>query len=276
MHIIDTHNHFWKYNKSEFGWIDDSKKRIRQDFLPEMLEKEINQTGITGVISIQARQNIEETDWLLKLAGENNFIYGIVGWLPLIDPKNETLLEKYSSDPYLKGIRHVLHDEEDPDYILRKDFNMGIKLLKKFNLVYDILIFEKHLSQTISFVDQNPNQYFVLDHIAKPLIRLNILSPWKEQITELAKRENVYCKISGLVTEADTNNWTEEQLLVYMDVVIEAFGADRIMFGSDWPVCLVACEYKQWFDVVKNFIGKLSDNEQDKILFRNAIDIYNV
>lgn len=276
MKIIDSHNHFWKYNKSEFEWIDDSMKNIRQDFLPENLKKEINETGIEGVISVQARQNIEETDWLLNIAVENDFIYGIVGWLPLIDPKIEALLEKYSSDPYLKGIRHVVHDEEDSDYILRKDFNMGIKLLKNFNLVYDILIFEKHLSQTISFVDQNPNQHFVLDHIAKPLIRHNILSPWKEQITELSKRENVFCKLSGLVTEADTNNWTEDQLTIYFDVVLEAFGPDKIMFGSDWPVCLVACEYKQWLDVVKKIIGKLSDNEQDKILFQNAVDVYNV
>ena len=274
--IIDTHHHFWQYNTDDFGWINDEMKVIRRDFLPAHLHTEISQTGVDGVISVQARQCIEETEWLLKFARGNNFIKGITGWLPLIDSKVDQLINKYAYDKNLKGLRHVIHDEPDDQFILREDFNRGVSYLKRYNLVYEILIFEKHLPYTIQFVDNHPNQLFVLDHIAKPKIKDNIISPWKENIKELAKRENVFCKISGMVTEADFKSWTEEQLKPYVDVVLEAFGPKRLMFGSDWPVCLVATEYKKWVELVKKFIGGLSDDEQKNILGRNAVEVYRI
>ena len=274
--IIDSHHHYWQYNPVEYDWINDSMKVIRTDFLPEKLEQTIAEAGIDGVISVHARQLVEETDWLIGLAHQNKFMKGVVGWLPLIQNNIETYLEKYSGEKILKGIRHVVQGETDPEFILRNDFNRGISLLKKYSLVYDILIFERQLPNTIRFVDQHPDQIFVLDHIAKPLIGRNELSPWKVNIQELAKRENVSCKISGMVTEADFNCWTPEQLLPYFDVVLEAFGPDRLLFGSDWPVCLVATSYKNWADLVRETISTFSETEQAKIMGGNAVKIYRL
>ena len=274
--IIDTHHHFWHYNTKDYGWINDDMPILRRNFLPEDLQKEIIQAGVDGVISVQARQCIEETEWLLQLANENDFIKGIVGWLPLSDRNIESYLETYSHNTNLKSIRHVLQDEADEKYMLHKDFNEGIKALKQYGFVYDILIFEKHLPQTIEFVDLHPNQVFILNHIAKPRIKDTILSPWRENITELARRENVYCKISGMVTEADLKHWTEEQLQPYMEIVLKAFGTNRLLFGSDWPVCLVACEYRRWITIVRDFLSALSMDEQDNIFTNNPLRAYNL
>lgn len=274
--IIDTHHHFWRYNPAEYGWIGKGMKKIRRDFLAADLKKTIDSVGVEAVISIQARQNLEETDWLLSLASVNDFIYGVVGWLPFTDPDIETILERYSENKNLKGIRHVLQDEPDPNYMLRNDFNRGIRLLSRFSLIYEILIFERFLPQTITFVDKHPNQIFVLDHIAKPLIRENVLSPWKENIAELARRENVYCKISGMVTEADSKHWDEHQLRPYLEIVLDSFGPSRLMFGSDWPICLLACSYKQWVEIIHRFIASLFPNEQKQIRESNARNIYNL
>jgi L-fuconolactonase len=274
--IIDSHHHFWKYTKKDFGWISDEMNQIRRDFLPEDLKKTITASGVDGVISVQARQSLEETDWLLNLAGKNEFILGVTGWLPLIDENAEGYIERYASDEKLKAVRHVIQDEEDNYFILRKDFSRGVSLLKKYDLIYEILIFEKHLPQTIDFVDRHPDQLFVLDHIAKPLIKENLISPWRQNITELAKRENVFCKVSGMVTEADFKRWTPEQLRIYFNVVLETFGPERLMFGSDWPVCLVATEYGIWLDTVKGFISELSDNEKEMILGGAAQKVYRV
>lgn len=274
--IIDSHHHYWQYNPVEYDWIDDSMKVIRTDFLPENLEQTIREAGIDGVISVHARQSVEETDWLIGMAHQNKFMKGVVGWLPLIQDNIETHLEKYSGENILKGLRHVVQGETDPEFILRSDFNRGISLLKKYKLSYDILIFERQLPNTIRFVDQHPDQVFVLDHIAKPLIGRNELSPWRENAQELAKRENVSCKISGMVTEADFTNWTPEQLLPYFDVILEAFGSDRLLFGSDWPVCLVATSYKNWADLVRKTISTFSETEQTKIMGENAVRIYKL
>ena len=274
--IIDSHHHYWQYNQEEYDWIDDSMKIIRTDFLPPKLKQTIDNAGVDGVVTVQARQLIEETEWLLNLAHQNDFMKGIVGWVPLVNPDIDAYLEKYSSNEKLKAVRHVVQGESDPDFILRDDFNQGVSKLKKYSLVYDILIVEKQLPNTIKFVDLHPNQPFVLDHIAKPLIAQNQLSPWRENIRKLAKRENVSCKISGMVTEADFNKWTPEQLQPYFDIVIEAFGSDRLLFGSDWPVCLVATSYRDWIDLVKKNVSKFSETEQAKILGDNAIRIYNL
>ena len=273
---IDSHHHFWHYTTQDYGWISDNMKVIRRDFLPADLQKEIHQAGINGVVSVQARQVIAETEWLLSFARQNAFIDGVVGWVPLIDAGVGAFLDRYAAMPKLRGIRHVLHDEADDNYMLRADFNRGIDLLKKHDLRYDILIFEKHLPQTLTFVDKHPNQVFIVDHIAKPKIKEKQLQPWRDHIGELAKRQNVYCKLSGMVTEADWSGWTEGSLKPYVDTVLGAFTPKRVMFGSDWPVCLVASSYKKWVDTVTHLISKLSASEQERVMGGTAIEAYKL
>ena len=273
---IDTHHHFWKYSTQDYGWMSDRMQVIRRDFLPADLKAEISAAGIDGVVSVQARQELRENSFLLDFAAQNDFIRGVVGWVPLIDANVKGELERLASNKKLKGIRHVLHDEADERYMLRDDFNRGIGLLKDFNLAYDILIFEKHLPQTLQFVDRHPEQVFVLDHVAKPRIKDGYLSPWQSNIVQLAHRPNIYCKISGMVTEADWQNWTEEQLQPYLETVLGAFGTKRLMFGSDWPVCLLACPYKRWVEVVEHFLSQLSADEQARIMGQNAAEVYRL
>ncbi len=272
--MIDSHHHFWHYNTDDYGWIGDDMAALRRDFLPADLKSEIEAAGVSGVVSVQARQNLEETRWLLELANQNDWILGVVGWVPLISPQIEAYLEEFSVQKKLKAARHVLQGEADDDYMLRTDFNTGIAALKRFQLVYDVLIFERHLPQTIEFVDRHPNQIFVLDHIAKPLIKDGLLEPWKTQIGELAKRENVYCKLSGMVTEADLDNWSSEDLKPYFDTVLEAFGPSRLMFGSDWPVCLAACSYTSWANTVKEWASSLSAYEKDDLFQATSRRVY--
>jgi L-fuconolactonase len=225
---------------------------------------------------VQARQTIEETRWLLGLAGSSDLIRGVVGWVPLVDANVAKQLEAVAAEAKLKGVRHVLHDEPDDFYMLRDDFNRGVSRLKDFGLQYDILIFERHLSQTIQFVDRYPNQRFVVDHIAKPRIKNQVRSPWQELITELARRENVYCKLSGMATEADWRLWTERELRPYFDITLNAFGPKRLMFGSDWPVILVACGYKRWADMVGSWVSELSAAEQTLIMGGTAKLAYSL
>ena len=274
--IIDSHQHFWNFNQKEFDWINDEMGLIKRSFLPKDLKNTISDTYVEGVISVQARQSLQETQWLLQLASENEFIKGVIGWIPLSQNNVSDLLSDLNKNPLLKGVRHVIQGEPDPRFILGKNFNNGISQLKKFGLVYDILILSHQLTNAIQFVDQHPDQLFVLDHIAKPEIKINEIQIWEGKIKELAQRENVSCKLSGMVTEADFTNWTEDQLKPYFDVVLEAFGPGRILFGSDWPVCLVATSYKAWIDLVKKWISELSINEQEQILGKNAISIYNL
>lgn len=273
---IDTHHHFWKYSAEEYPWIGEGMKVIARDFLPADLAATIREAGIDAVVSVQARQSIEETQWLLGMASQHRFIAGVAGWVPLTDADVEQSLDRFGGHPKLKSIRHVLQDEPDDNYMLRSDFNAGIAKLHRRGLVYDILIFERHLPQTIEFVDRHPNQVFVLNHIAKPRIKDKIVSPWRERIAELAKRENVWCKISGMVTEADWRHWTEEDLAPYFDAVLEAFSPARLMFGSDWPVMLLASDYTRWHKTVANAIAKLSANEQAMIFGGTAAQVYRL
>jgi L-fuconolactonase len=203
-------------------------------------------------------------------------IRGVVGWAPLIDPLVEQPLEELATHRKLKGIRHILQDEPDDRYMLRDDFHHGVDLLKHFGLVYDILIFARQLPQTIEFVDRHPQQPFVVDHVAKPQIREQVLSPWKEQMKELSKREQVYCKVSGMVTEADWQGWQEADLCPYFDAVLEAFGPRRLMFGSDWPVLLLGSNYVRWAEIVRNWTSSLSSEEQYAILAGTAIQVYSL
>jgi L-fuconolactonase len=249
---------------------------LRRDFLPADLHKEMIAAGISGSVAVQARQTVEETRWLLELAGQNDFMKGVVGWVPLADPKVGAVIEKFAVNRKLRGVRHVLQDEPDENHILREDFNRGIRELAHYNLTYDILIFERHLPQTIQFVDKYPNQKFVVDHLAKPRVKYKAISPWREHMHELAKRQNVYCKISGLATEADHRKWTEEQLQPYMDTVIEAFSPRRVMFGSDWPVCLLAIGYQRWAGIVAKTAARLSIGEQQRLWAETAIEAYGL
>lgn len=275
---IDSHHHFWRYNDAEYGWMNQpGMERIRRDFLPADLLAQTRAAGVDGVVSVQARQTLEETDALLAFAEQHDFIRGVVGWVPLVSLSVETNLAGYAARAKLKGVRHVLHDEADDDYMLRDDFDRGVSALRAAGeLRYDILIFERHLPQSIRLVDRHPNQVFIVDHVAKPKIKAGVLSPWRENIRELGRRQNVYCKISGMVTEADWNAWTPEQLRPYVDVVLEAFGPRRVMFGSDWPVCLIACDYGRWVRTVQDFIAPLSVTEQSRIMGATAIEAYRL
>jgi L-fuconolactonase len=273
---IDSHNHFWRYRAEEYGWIGESMGIIRRDFLPSDLLVNLRTAGIDGTIAVQARQTVEETEWLLQLSDTHDFIRGVVGWVPLTEPTLKAVLERLCEYRRLKGVRHVIHDEPDDDFILGANFNKGIQQLQSFGLIYDVLIFERHLPQTIQFIDGHPGQIFVVDHIAKPKIRTKELSPWRERIVELAQRENVYCKISGMVTEASWTEWKPDDLKPYFDIVLAAFGARRLMFGSDWPVLLLASSYTLWADSVRSFVSDLSSAEQDRIMGGTAIDVYNL
>ncbi len=273
---IDAHHHLWKFSTAEYGWISEQMPVLRHDFLPDDLHKVMAQAGINASVAVQARQTVEETRWLLELAGQHDFMKGVVGWAPLVDPGVAAELEKFAGNPKLKGIRHVLQDEVDEHYMLRDDFNRGISELKAFHLAYDVLIFERHLPQTIQFVDKHPDQVFVVDHLAKPRVRFHAVSPWAEHLRELAKRANVYCKISGLATEADHKNWTEQQLDVYIDTVLSAFGPKRVMFGSDWPVCLLAISYRRWVELVADRLAKLSTDEQARVWSGTATEAYRL
>lgn len=273
---IDSHQHFWHYSPAEYGWINDQLSLLKRDFLPKDLKQEIAPAGVSGVVSVQASQTLEETRWLLELAAHEDFIRGVVGWAPLIEPEVDNVLAALRANPKLVGIRHILHDEPDPFYMLRKDFNEGIRQLKPLALPYDILIFERHLPQTIEFVDRHEGQVFIVDHLAKPRVKDRELSPWQTNIRELSKRPHLYCKLSGLVTEADYHHWTADQLKPYIDTVLSAFGPGRVMFGSDWPVCLVATKYKQWTDIVADAIRSLSESEQQRIWAGTAIEAYKL
>jgi L-fuconolactonase len=273
---IDAHHHLWRYSPPGQPWMSDSMEGLRRNFLVDDLRAATTGVGITGTIVVEAERSIEETLWLSQIAANDDLVRGIVGWAPLTHPKIASELERIAHLPKLRGIRHPIHDEPDDQFVLREDFNRGIAALKQFNLRYDILIFEKHLPQTIQFVDRHPDQVFIVDHIAKPRIRDRALSPWKDNLCELARRQNVYCKLSGMVTEADWNAWADESLSPYIDVVLRVFGPKRLMFGSDWPVVTLASSYKRWWETVRIAIAQLSPSEQEWILSRTAIESYGL
>jgi L-fuconolactonase len=272
---VDAHQHFWRYTAEEYGWIDEGMSAIQRDFLPSELRSELDQAGIDESIAVQARQLIEETRWLLQLADEHEWIAGVVGWVPLVDREIGKVLEPLAANPRLKGLRHVLQAEPD-EYFEREDFHAGIAQLRPLSLVYDVLIVERQLPAAIRFVDRHPNQPFVLDHVAKPRIGDHELEPWRKNIRELARRPHVVCKLSGMVTEASFDHWTEADLKPYVETVLEAFGPARLLFGSDWPVCTVAASYGRWASVVDGWIAQLSVHERSAILGENAVRLYSI
>jgi len=274
--IIDSHQHFWKYNPIKHTWIDDEMSAIRKDFLPSDLEKVYTENSIAGCVAVQADQTLEETDFLLKLTNENDFIRGVVGWADLRDEKIDAVLENYFDQKKLKGWRHVVQGEPDHNFLLRPDFLRGVSFLEKYEYTYDILIFPHQLGATLEFVKNFPHQKFVIDHMAKPYIKDGFYDGWATVMKEIAKHENVHCKVSGMITEADYNSWKPEQLHPYMYLVLEAFGSERLMFGSDWPVCLVAGSYGKVKGIVSDFIKTLSTTEQKAIMGQNAVEFYNL
>lgn len=274
---IDSHQHFWKYNKAEYPWMEGKLACCQRDFLPADLAPLLETGGLDGCIAVQARQTLEETDFLLALAEQNPFIKGIVGWVPFCEPDVEEHLDRYTGHPKTVGFRHVIHDEPDDQFILRPDFNAGISKLGRHPLCYDILIFERHLPQTITFVDQHPALPMVVDHVAKPRIRRKEFDQsWAVNIRRLAERENITCKLSGMVTETEDDDWNEDLLKPYFETVLEAFGAGRLMFGSDWPVCLMRSTHNRWLETVRSLISPLSESEGSAIMGETAQRVYRI
>jgi L-fuconolactonase len=273
---IDAHQHFWAYITSEYEWIDESMAALRRDFLPSDLKPELDRAGFQGCVAVQARQTLEETHWLLKLASESPFILGVVGWVDVRSAQLRSELRGLVKDSKLVGVRHIVQSELDDRFLLQPDFLRGVSLLEEFDLAYDILIYEKHLPVAAEFVERFPRQRFVLDHLAKPAIREQRLHPWTEGIRGLAKFPNVCCKLSGLLTEADWHGWTTEQFKPYLDIAFDCFGADRLMIGSDWPVCTVAASYSRTIDLVRNYVRLCPAEVREKVLGENARQFYKL
>ncbi len=274
--IIDSHQHFWYYNPKTHAWIDDSMAVIRKNFLPSTLEQVYTDNGIDGCVAVQANQTLEETAFLLSLAKTHDFIKGVVGWVDIRNTTIEDTLLRYKNQEKLKGFRHIVQGESDYNFLLRPDFLRGIKILGAYNYTYDILVFPHQLGAVLEFVKRFPNQKFVIDHLAKPYIKDGFFDGWAALMTEIGKCENVFCKLSGIVTEANYNTWTMQEIQPYMEHVLGAFGVSRLMFGSDWPVCLVAGTYTQVKQLVTHFISKLTLNEQQQIMGSNAVSFYNL
>jgi L-fuconolactonase len=271
---LDSHQHFWKYDPREYSWIAEPMAVLKRDFLPEDLAREQARVQFDGSIAVQARQTLEETRWLLELARTNQRIRAVVGWVDLRSPSVANDLEHFCADPKFVGVRHVVQDEPDPRFMLQPDFLRGLGLLKNFGLTYDILIFPNQLPAAIEVARRLPDQPFVLDHIAKPPIAQGTLEPWAKQIRTLGECPNVSCKVSGLVTEAEWKNWNINQFTPYLDVVTETFGEDRLMVGSDWPVCLLSASYEQVVGLVRDHFKSFSPEARKKIFGGNASRFY--
>ena len=276
MQIIDSHQHFWKFDRVRDSWINDDMHVIQRDFMPTDLLPILKTNGVEGCVTVQVDQSEKENVFQLSNAGKYDFVKGVVGWVDLQSDTVEDRLEYYSTHKKMKGFRHVLQGEPQRDFMLRPEFKRGIGLLNRFNFTYDILVFTDQLKYTTTFVAEFPNQPFVIDHLAKPYIKDHNLDGWKKDMTALAKYENVLCKISGMVTEADWKSWKYEDFIPYLDVIVNAFGTKRIMFGSDWPVCTVAGSYDKVMGIVKTYFSTFSKTEQELFFATNAINFYNL
>lgn len=273
---IDAHQHFWKYNQTEFGWIGEGQHVLKRDFLPDDLIKELDKITYSGSIAVQARQSLNETRWLLKLAEKHDQILGVVGWLDMQSPDVDKQLDEFAGSKWLKGVRHVLHDESDDKYMLKPAFLNGISKLAERNLVYEILIFPKHLASAVELVSLFPKQQFILDHIAKPDILNEKISEWTKGMEQISRFANVSVKVSGMVTEADHKNWKPADFKPYLELILETFGEDRILLGSDWPVCLLAASYSQVMCLAEGFFEKAGQTAMAKIQGGNAARIYRL
>jgi len=272
---IDSHQHFWKYDPQAHSWIDETMHKIRRDFLPEDLQPLLQENHFSGCVAVQADQTEEETKFLLGLAHSHSFIKGVVGWVDLLNNKVAERLHYFSGEEKLKGFRHVVQGEP-AGFMLRNDFKNGIGALKDFGYTYDILIYHHQLPDAIKLATLFPDQPFVIDHIAKPDIKTGDIKKWEDGIKELARLENVLCKVSGMVTEADWDKWTPDDLKPCLDVVFENFTSNRIMFGSDWPVCNVAASYGTVVHTLEKYMLQLSGNDRELVWYKNAQAFYNL
>jgi L-fuconolactonase len=275
---IDAHQHFWKYDPVTHSWISDEMWVIRRDYSPADLLPLLQAAGMDGCVAVQVNQTEDENKELLILAEQYDFIRGIVGWIDLQSPEVEFRLEWYKEAyPKMKGFRHILQSERDRALMLKPAFKRGIGSLRKFGYTFDILIFPDQLGYTREFVASFPDQPFIIDHIAKPYIKDRyITEEWKDAIRAVAAYPNVWCKISGMVTEADWKNWKPEHFRPYLDTVVEAFGPGRIVFGSDWPVCLVAARYEQVVSIVEDYFARFSAEERAALFGGNAVEFYGL
>lgn len=271
---LDAHQHFWRYSAAEYGWIGERMERIRRDFLPADLEPELRRAGLEGCIAVQARSSRAETEFLLDLARANPFVKGVVGWTDLCAPGVERELARLTREPLLKGLRHVVQDEPDEGFLLRADFRRGVRALARHELVYEILVYSRHLPLVGEFVARHAVP-LVLDHLGKPRIAERERASWEQPFRALGAFPHVACKLSGLVTEATWNEWTPDDLRFYLDVALETFGEDRLLFGSDWPVCLLAArDYGQVFALVDDWAARLGTSARAKLFGLNAARIY--
>lgn len=274
---MDSHQHFWEFKAMrDPSWIDDSMSVLRQDFSPSQVQPLMHENGLEGCVAVQADQTEEETHYLLDLAKQHPIIKGVVGW---VDFRAENIGERlayFSRFEALKGFRHIVQAEPEDDFLLRKDFCDGIALLKDYGFTYDILIYPKHLKNALRFVEQFPDQKFVIDHLAKPNIKDQVVEGWKEDLQAFGKHENVYCKMAGLVTEADWSHWKLDDFKTYVSITYDVFGVDRVMFGSDWPVCLPSASYSQVCDIVEKSTDFLTADEKEKLWGLNCATFYGV
>jgi len=273
---IDAHQHFWQYDAQRHDWISDEMKVIQRDFLPEHLAPILAKNNISGCVAVQADQTLAETDFLIELANKNAFIKAVVGWVDLRADDVDDILEHYAELPIVKGFRHVVQGEADTEFMLRPKFKAGITALGAFDFTYDILIYHYQIDQAIQLAKLFPDQKFVLDHIAKPDIKSGEYTQWQTNIKKLALHQNVYCKLSGMVTEGEWNDWKVADFKIYLDTVVKAFGTERLMYGSDWPVCLVAAEYEEQLGIVNEYFSTFSTLEKKKIMGGNALKFYNI
>jgi L-fuconolactonase len=273
---LDSHQHFWRYSPTEYTWMTERMGILKRDFLPEDLQPLLQSIYFDGCVAVQALQNLEETRWLLELAERHPFIKGVVGWVDLRSEQLPAQLESFRKHPKLVGVRHVVHDEPDDDFMLRPEFRRGISQLRDFDLAYDLLLFPKHLTVAARLVEEFPQQPFVLDHIAKPRIGEGLISPWQEDLHKLAKFPNVFCKLSGMVTETKWKQWQPGDFHRYMDVVFEAFGPNRLMIGSDWPVCILSGEYEPAMKIVIDYVQKFPAEVQAAVLGENCASFYRI
>jgi len=273
---LDAHQHFWRYDPAQYGWMTDEMEVLRRDRLPGDLKPLLGAMGLDGSIAVQARQTTGETEWLLELADAHETIKGVVGWVDLRSPKVRGQLERYSRHPKFAGVRHVVQDEPDDEFMLRPEFREGIAQLQQFDLAYDLLIFPKHLPVAVKLAQEFPGQRFVLDHLAKPPIRTGDVLPWKRDLEALANCMNVFCKLSGMVTEAVWKQWRPEDLRPYLDAAVEAFGTDRLMIGSDWPVCTLSGDYAATMGVVVDYVKQFPAETSERILGGNCARFYGI
>ena len=273
---IDTHQHFWNFVPASYDWITEEMPVLRRSFAPAELRPLLRDAGVGATLAVEARGHLDETENLLRIAAETDFVCGVVGWLPLTEPRARGLIEQLSSHSSLKGVRHWMGAPNDTSFMTQPALHEGVSLLERAGLTYDLMLWPLQLPAATEFVDRHPRQVFVVDHFAKPFIRTGALEPWSQHLRELALRPNVYCKLSGLTTEADHARWSLDELRPYVDVVLEAFGPRRLMFGSDWPVCTLASGYQRWVNTVDALIAGSSADEQARIWGGTAMEAYRL